>query len=65
MNNLDGWVILDKHGVIHCTIGCRHHFFGSVQTREAPGVDELARLSRDWPGLAPFTLHEFRVTKRA
>jgi hypothetical protein len=53
----EGWVMLDKNGVVHRNKWKRIDFFGSVgDTGTAFTIGEVAYESREWPGLAPFTV---------
>ncbi len=53
----DGWVMLDKNGVVHRYKWKRIDFFGSVDdSGTAFTLGEIEYEAREWAGLAPFTV---------
>ena len=55
---LIGWVILDKHDVVHNFYSKTKHFYGSIEEDTAPTQEYLNLVDRDWAGLAPHTVKE-------
>lgn len=55
-----GWAIEDKHGVAQAIRPARKEFFGCVQSTEPFTAEDIAKMDREWVGIAPHrivTLH--------
>jgi hypothetical protein len=52
----DGWVMLDKRGLVHQERWWKWDFFGGIETREGFTPADVDNACREWPGLAPFTV---------
>ena len=48
-----GWAIEDKHGVAQAIRPARKEFFGCIQATEPFTVEDVEKMGREWPGLAP------------
>lgn len=48
-----GWAIEDKHGVAQAIRPARKEFFGCVQSTDPFTAEDIAKMDREWAGLAP------------
>ena len=48
-----GWAIEDKHGVAQAIRPARKEFFGCVQSTDPFTAEDIAKMDREWPGIAP------------
>ena len=55
---LIGWLIIDNVDVPFKFVPKTQHFFGGIIENDAPNKEYVDILSRDWAGLAPFTVKE-------
>ena len=51
-----GWALIDKNGTAQSILPRRAEFFGAVQERESFTSEDLAKMDREWAGLAPHSV---------
>lgn len=60
-----GWAIEDKHGVAQAIRPARKEFFGCIQAAEPFTVEDVEKMGREWPGLAPHRIVKLYATPPA
>ena len=60
-----GWAIEDKHGVAQAIRPARKEFFGCIQATEPFTVEDVEKMGREWPGLAPHRIVKLYATPSA
>jgi hypothetical protein len=51
-----GWAIIDKNGTAQAIRPRKSEFFGTAHEREPFTLEDLSKMSQEWPGLAPHNL---------